>query len=121
MSCKRPAAPPAPSIPRHALSFAVLIVLTLLTYINSLHGEFVFDDLQVGQQNSEIMNVKTFRDALNAGWFGVGQSHLLFGTYALNFYWTGTDTFSFHDLNLVLHVLIVLLFYGIVLAVLRQD
>src|SRR5207249_2257238 len=121
MPRKRPAAPPAPWIPRHAFSFAVLIVLTLLTYINSLHGKFVFDDLQVVQQSSEIMNVKTFRDALNAGWFGVGQRHLLFVTYALNYYWSGLDTFSYHVLNLVLHIVNVLLVYGIVLAVLKED
>ena len=121
MPRKRPAAPPAPWIPRHAFSFAVLIVLTLLTYTNSLHGKFVFDDLQVVQQSSEIMNVKTFRDALNAGWFGVGQRHLLFVTYALNYYWSGLDTFSYHVLNLVLHIVNVLLVYGIVLAVFKQD
>ena len=121
MPRKRPAAPPAPWIPRHAFSFAVLIVLTLLTYINSLHGKFVFDDLQVVQQSPEIMNVKTFRDALNAGWFGVGQRHLLFVTYALNYYWSGLDTFSYHVLNLVLHIVNVLLVYGIVLAVLKED
>src|SRR3989441_1419751 len=121
MPRQRPAALPAPWIPRHAFSFAVLIVLTLLTYINSLHGKFVFDDLQVVQQSSEIMNVKTFRDALNAGWFGVGQRHLLFVTYALNYYWSGLDTFSYHVLNLVLHIVNVLLVYGIVLAVLKQD
>src|SRR3989442_6045777 len=121
MRRRRRAPPPAPWIPRHAFSFAVLIVLTLLTYINSLHGKFVFDDLQVVQQSSEIMNVKTFRDALNAGWFGVGQRHLLFVTYALNYYWSGLDTFSYHVLNLVLHIVNVLLVYGIVLADLQQD
>src|SRR5438034_784299 len=121
MPRKRPAAPPAPWIPRHAFSFAVLIVLTLLTYINSLHGKFVFDDLQVVQQSSEIMNVKTFREALNAGWFGAGQRHLLFVTYALNYYWSGLDTFSYHVLNLVLHIVNVLLVYGIVLAGLKED
>src|SRR5205814_464011 len=121
MPRKRPAAPPALWIPPHAFSFAVLIVLTLLTYINSLHGKFVFDDLQLVQQSSEIMNVKTFREALNAGWFGAGQRHLLFVTYALNYYWSGLDTFSYHVLNLVLHIVNVLLVYGIVLAVFKQD
>ncbi len=121
MPRKRPAAPPAPWIPPHAFSFAVLIVLTLLTYINSLHGKFVFDDLQVVQQNSDIMNVKTFRDALNAGWFGVGQRRLLFVTYALNYYWSGLDTFSYHVFNLVLHIVNVFLVYGIVQAILKED
>src|SRR3989441_5949125 len=115
-SRKSRAAPPAPWIPPHAFSVGLLIILTALTYANSFHGKFVFDDLQLVQQNSDIMNVKTFRDAIVGGWFATGQRHLLFLTYALNYYWSGLDTVSYHVLNLILHVINVLLVYGIILS-----
>src|SRR5438128_823499 len=120
-SRKPPAARFDPWIPAHTFSFVVLVVLTVLTYANSLHGKFVFDDLQLVQQNSDIMNVKTFRDAIISGWFATGQRHLLFVTYALNYYWSGLETFSYHVVNLILHTVNVLLVYGIILAVLKED
>src|SRR5438094_407930 len=42
-SRKPPAARFGPWIPSHKFSFVVLVVLTVLTYANSLHGKFVFD------------------------------------------------------------------------------
>jgi hypothetical protein len=51
-------------IPPHFFSFCLLTALVVLTYANSLHGKFVFDDLQIIQQNSSLMNVKTFGDAV---------------------------------------------------------
>ena len=118
---KPSAAPPAPWIPSHILSFAALTILTALTYANSLHGKFVFDDLQLVQQNADIMNVKTFRDAIVGGWHATGQRQLLFVSYALNYYWGGLDTFGYHVLNVVLHTVNVLLVYGIILAALKED
>ena len=116
-SRKPPAARFEPWIPSHTFSFALLVVVTVLTYANSLHGRFVFDDLQLVQQNSDIMNVKTFRDAIASGWFAAGQRHLLFLTYSLNYYWGGLETVSYHALNLILHIINVLLVYGIILPV----
>ena len=120
-SRKPPAARFGPWIPSHKFSFVVLVVLTVLTYANSLHGKFVFDDLQLVHQNSDVMNVKTFRDAIVTGWFAAGQRHLLFVTYALNYYWSGLETFSYHVVNLILHTVNVLLVYGIILAVLKRE
>ena len=120
-SRKPPAARVEPWVPSHTFSFVVLVVLTALTYANSLHGKFVFDDLQLVQQSSAIMNVKTFSDAIVSGWFAAGQRHLLFLTYALNYYWSGLDTVNYHVLNLILHVINVLLVYGIILAIFKRG
>ena len=108
-------------IPTHMFSVVLLVVVTVVTYANSLHGKFVFDDLQLVQQNSDIMNVKTFRDAIASGWFATGQRHLLFLTYSLNYYWSGLETVSYHVVNLLLHVINVLLVYGIILTVFKRD
>src|SRR5438067_923386 len=120
-SRKPPAARFGPWIPSHTFSIVLLVVGTVLTFVNSLHGKFVFDDLQLVQQNSGIMNVKTFRDAIVSGWFATGQRHLLFLTYALNYYWSGLETLSYHVVNLILHAINVLLVYGIILTVFKRN
>src|SRR5262249_40560743 len=122
VSRKPPAARVEPWVPSHTFSFVVLVVVTALTYANSLHGKFVFDDLQLVQQSSAIMNVKTFRAAIVSGLFAAGQRHVLFLTYAVNYYWSGLETVSYLLLNLILHVINVLLVYGIIiLAVFKRD
>ena len=107
-------------IPPHWICLGLLASLTVLTYANSLRGKFVFDDLSIILQNSALMNVKTIRDAVSP-LIGGGWRQLLFATYALNYYWSGLDTFSYHVVNVALHVINVWLVYGIVLAALRED
>jgi tetratricopeptide (TPR) repeat protein len=107
-------------IPPNWLSLCFLAVLTGLTYANSLHGKFVFDDLSIITQNSTLMNVKTLGDAILTS-AGGGWRQLLFASYALNYYWSGLDTFSYHVVNVLLHIVNVWLVYGIVLAAFRED
>jgi tetratricopeptide (TPR) repeat protein len=112
--------PPAPTafdnkILVHVL---VLITITVIVYMNSLHGDFVFDDQQIVLQNPRLMNVHTLTEAFA---IGVGWRQLLFLTYGLNFYLSGLDTFSYHVVNVLLHVVNVLLVYAIIITVLRDD
>src|SRR5437016_5523484 len=94
-----------------AVHVLVLIILTVAVYANGLHGKFVFDDQQIVLQNPRLMNVHTLNDAVA---IGAGWRQLLFLTYGLNYYWSGLDTFSYHVVNVVLHVINVLLVYGII-------
>src|SRR5689334_14556875 len=117
-SRKKP--PTAEWIPAHWMCLGILTVLTVVTYANSLHGKFVFDDLSVILQNAALMNVKTLRDAVSPV-LGGGWRQLLFATYALNYYWSGLDTFSYHVVNVALHLINVWLVYGIVLAAFHEE
>src|SRR5262249_12124093 len=83
-------------------------------------GKFVFDDLSIITQNSTLMNVKTLGDAILTS-AGGGWRQLLFATYAVNYYWSGLDTFSYHVVNVVLHVANVWLVYGIIRAAFPED
>jgi tetratricopeptide (TPR) repeat protein len=96
----------------------VLIIVTVTVYANSLNGKFVFDDQQIVMQNPRLMNVHTLNEAVA---IGAGWRQLLFLTYGLNYYWSGLDTFSYHVVNVALHVVNVLLVYGIILVALRDD
>src|SRR5436309_1889964 len=97
---------------------ALLILITAVAYGNSLNGKFVFDDQQIVLQNPALMNIHSLNDAvvLGAGW-----RQMLFVTYGLNYYFSGLNTFSYHAFNLALHIINVLLVYGIILAALGQD
>src|SRR5438874_4003809 len=106
--------------PSHIFCFCALTILTVATYANSLRGAFVFDDLQIVMQNSALMNVKTFGDVVLLA-MREGSRKLLFFSYGLNYYWGGLQTFGYHVLNVVLHVVNVLLVYGIILEVLGED
>src|SRR6516165_3213962 len=96
----------------------VLITITVIVYVNSLNGKFVFDDQQLVLQNPQLMNVHTLREALA---IGTGWRQLLFLTYGLNFYLSRLDTFSYHVVNLLLHLVNVLLVYAIIIAALVDD
>src|SRR5262249_32201712 len=103
------------SWPMHVV---VLIIVTVIVYANSLHGKFVFDDQQIVLQNPRLMNIHTLNDAVA---IGAGWRQLLFLTYGMNYYWSGLDTFSYHVVNVVLHIVNVLLVYGIILVAFRDD
>jgi len=96
----------------------VLVIITAAVYANSLNGRFVFDDQQIVLQNPRLMNIHTLADAFA---IGAGWRQLLFFTYGLNYYLSGLDTFSYHVINVSLHIANVLLVYGIILAILRDD
>src|SRR3984957_20109915 len=102
------AIPPGRPHRQTALALLILAVLPVITYFNSLHGQFVFDDAQLVLQNSAIINVRTLSDVLHlAG----GWRNLLVLSYGLNYYWTGLDTYSYHAVNLALHLINVILVY----------
>ncbi|HLH29967.1 MAG TPA: tetratricopeptide repeat protein [Terriglobia bacterium] len=103
---------------RSALHIVVLIVITVIVYANSLYGKFVFDDQQIVLSNSQLMHVHSLADAVR---LGAGWRQLLFFTYGLNYYWSGLNTFTYHLVNVFLHVVNVLLVYGILITVLAND
>ena len=89
----------------------LLVVLTFLVFANGLHGAFVFDDMESVIQNKTITNVRTIGDVLHAG---TGSRELLISTYALNYLLGGADTFGYHLVNILLHMMCVLLVYFII-------
>lgn len=83
------------------LVLVVIPLLLLLVYANSLHGEFVFDDVPLIVQNPQILGVNTMLDVMRAA---TNTRGLLMYSYALNYYMFGLDTFSWHVANLLLHI-----------------
>jgi len=93
-----------------------LVVITAVCYINSLHGDFVFDDM-VLVFSPAMLNIHALHDIAA---YADGPRMILFLTYGLNHYFGGLNPFGYHLVNVVLHVVNVLLVYGILLTALRQ-
>src|SRR3989449_5091676 len=92
-----------------------LILLTVFVYWNSLGNDFVFDD-QVLTENPNLLKIHTLSDAAGVG---LGWRPLLFFTYGLNYYWSALNPYSYHAVNLLLHVINVVLVYFIIREVVR--
>ena len=92
-----------------------LILLTVFVYWNSLGNDFVFDD-QVLTENPNLLKIHTLSDAAGVG---LGWRPLLFFTYGLNYYWFGLNPYSYHAVNLLLHIINVVLVNFIIREVVR--
>ena len=97
------------------LMLGSLILLTVFVYWNSLGNDFVFDD-QVLTENPNLLKIHTLSDAAGVG---LGWRPLLFFTYGLNYYWSGLNPYSYHAVNLLLHIINVVLVYFIIREVVR--
>jgi protein O-mannosyl-transferase len=95
---------------------SLLAVITTLCYLNSLNGSFVFDD-QVIVFSSGITEPYTPENLLGSI---IRPRAMLFFTYALNYSWSGLNTFSYHVVNVIIHVVNVLLVYGILTIAVRR-
>ena len=89
-------------------------------YSNALHGPFVFDDWHTLEQNPHIRSLTNVpRFFVDADTTTVLRENkdlrpLLVTTFAVNYAVSGSDTWSYHIANLVLHWLAVLLVFRIV-------
>jgi len=81
--------------------FLLIAVLGLLAYVKSFSADFVFDDIPVILGNSYIHNLDQFKNLF----FFDPTRFVTHFTFALNYHFSGPNVFSFHGVNLALHVL----------------
>ncbi len=89
-----------------------IVLAALAAYGNSFSGPFVFDDLPTITDNPTIRH-------LGSAWFPpvdstAGGRPLLNLTFALNYAISGTAAWSYHALNLLIHILAGLTLFGLV-------
>src|SRR5215467_10766873 len=80
---------------------AALFLIMVAMYWNSFFVLFVFDDLQTIQRNATVRFGEF--NGLSAILFGTRE--ILYKTFALNSLWSGQEVWSYHVINLVLHLL----------------
>ena len=103
---------------------AVIVVATLAVYVNTLRVPFIFDDIPSIVDNDTIRQLWPPGRALSppAGWgFTVSGRPVLNYSFALNYAVSGLGVWSYHALNLLIHVLAGLTLFGLVRRTLARP
>jgi len=98
------------------LAAALLACATLLAYANTFHVPFLFDDVPSIVENPTILRLWPPGDALSPpseGGVTVSGRPILNLSLAVNYAISGLDLWSYHALNLLIHVLAGLILFGI--------
>jgi len=105
-----------------SLLLPLLLGLVALSYSNTFHSPFLFDDIDfvVGDKMLAINSLSP-ASLWNAGFGnGINKSRWLANiSFALNHYFTGNSKVGFHATNLALHLLATLVMYGLSVTTLR--
>jgi tetratricopeptide (TPR) repeat protein len=114
-----PAPPAAAAASRRAVAAcaALIVAATVAAYANSFGGAFVFDDFDSIHGNPTIRSLWPIWNPLSppAGGDAVANRPLVNLTLAINYALGDTDsTWSYHAVNLAVHVLAGLMLFGIV-------
>ncbi|HWA10348.1 MAG TPA: tetratricopeptide repeat protein [Opitutaceae bacterium] len=115
MSSLDPARAHGSSAGRIVTGAAIIAGGVLLAYANTLHAPFVFDDLFSVRDNPTIQHLaRSWHPPEDNGSITVAGRPLLNFSLALNYAVSGLDPWSYHALNLVIHVLAALTLFGLV-------
>jgi len=102
------------SAPRTIRLYAtVLVAATLAAWSNSLGGPFVFDDIRSIVDNPTLRSVATAFSPPGGGLTVTGRP-LVNASLALNHAVGGTAVWGYHAVNLLIHALASLTFFGLV-------
>jgi hypothetical protein len=96
-----------------------VLLLGLFAYGNSLHGEFVFDDILQVRDNSAIRDLGAFLGP--TGYRLYLNRFVGYATFALNYRLGGLGVFGYHLTNLIIHLLASLLVYRLVQLAFRTP
>lgn len=92
---------------------AALCATGIAVYSNSFAGPFIFDDLLSIPQNPTIRHLFTALSPPGGGVTVTGRPVLNL-SFALNYVFSGDQVWSYHALNLLIHLIAGLLLFGIV-------
>jgi tetratricopeptide (TPR) repeat protein len=106
----------APGRNQAILAAVLIAAAAFAAYSNSFRGPFVYDDLKAIPENPSIRHLWPAWDALLSapGGTTVGGRPVANLSLAVNFALSGTDVWSYHALNLLIHVLSALALFGAV-------
>jgi Tfp pilus assembly protein PilF len=110
-----------PNLRKYAVFFISLLILLLVVYGNSFHGEWHFDDNPniVENPNVHLKNL-SLRGIYNA--FHLRGDLLRPVSYlslAINYYFGGLDTFGYHVINFIIHYVTAIFLFLFIFDTLR--
>eukprot|EP00298_Acanthocystis_sp_HF-20_P002893 c13280_g1_i1.p1 GENE.c13280_g1_i1~~c13280_g1_i1.p1 ORF type:complete len:133 (-),score=15.73 c13280_g1_i1:6-404(-) len=94
-------------------SYLFIFLFSVIIYINSIWGEFVFDDVEAIVNNQDITDSNLFNLWKNDFWgfpMNNEKSHksyrpLTVITFRLSYLLNGLDPYTFHLINILLHAI----------------
>ncbi len=100
------------------LGMAIIVVAGLIFYSNSFKGSFVFDDLDTIMHNKTVVLMDDYGSI--SFWTDINKRPLSFFTFALNYQAHHYDTFGYHLINFLIHVLGAVFTYFLARLIFRQ-
>jgi len=125
ISALEPSAASAGDRPRcwpRQLAAAVLLTLAgIAVYANGFRAPFVFDAESAILDNPAVKQVWHWCSPVSVGRLQGGNRPIGFLSFALNYAWSGFDAWSFHAVNLAIHVAAAWLLFDIVRRTLSRG
>ena len=97
----------------------IVLSLSVIPYLNSLHGEFIYDDFSAIKNNPNVNEKASLAKIWTSDFWGANfkVSHiktyrpLTTLSFRINHIFSGNKVFSYHLINILLHSLVCLLFF----------
>ena len=99
------------------LLIVLLILIITLVYSNSLHGDFIYDDIYDILDNPSIQKLMPLKELFMANWNGkltLLSRPVVNLSFAISYAMGGFKPFYFHLFNLLIHVFAGMALFGIV-------
>jgi tetratricopeptide (TPR) repeat protein len=103
---------------------SVFLLIGALIYSNSLNASFHLDDFRNIIENPDITINQLSLDTLKNAAFtdiAAGFRPVAYLSFALNYYFSGEDTTSYHLVNLLIHILNAFLIYLVILQLFNYS
>ena len=107
----------------HYAACLVIVLSIGQVYSNSLRAPFVFDDVESIAENPTIRSLSNWREIISPPDDGetVGGRPVVNLSFALNYAWTETRVWSYHFVNLIIHIIAAVLLFGIARLALAEP
>ena len=96
-------------------TLALVLLATIFAYLPSLSGDFYHDDLQNLVLNKSVqieeLDIETLQNAAFSSYSGILRRPVSMTSFALNYYFFGSQPYSFKTVNLLLHLCTGILVY----------
>ncbi|MBN3038479.1 MAG: tetratricopeptide repeat protein [Candidatus Omnitrophica bacterium] len=108
------------------LPLALIAILGLVIYANSLHGEFLWDDFHLVKQNKYITEWSGLPKVFTGGiGKGAGRTYHFYRplqliTYMIDYNFWGLNVFGYHLSNVLIHILVAFAVYWFINVVFRD-
>jgi Flp pilus assembly protein TadD len=105
------------------LVLLIFVIAAFAVFFSSINSSFHLDDFMNITDNHDIKINKLSLSALKKAAFTstAGLRPVSYFTFALNHYFSGMDTTSYHAVNIIIHIISAFLIYLIILALFGYD